>query len=1005
VTRRRRTLLSSGTSETDALAIAVRAYVPLPQSPKPGRKPRRNRDNASEWSLVFDTETATDAAQALRFGTYQVWKGAVLRQAGIFSEPSLSDEEKSTLAEYAATHGLKLMPTREFVESIFYGIAYEYRATIIGFNLPFDISRLAVNHGSARGKAMRGGFSFQLSEDRYKLRVQVKHLSARAALIQFTKPRRRFDTKGMRRRGLPQPVRRGTFIDVKTIAAALTSRSFSLGKLADFLETEHRKLATDDHGAPITPEYIGYAANDVQVTWECYQKLAAKFEEHKLTETRLSQILSEAGIGKGYLKQMGIQPWRALQADFPDWLIGIIISSYYGGRSEVHLRRVITQVLYCDFLSMYPTVCTLMGLFRFVIGKGVTWRDSTGETRRLLESVSLADLRDPETWRSLATLVKVIPDEDIFPLRAKYDGPQATIGLNHLTADFPLWFTLADCIAAKLLTGKAPRIIEALTFEPGEMQSGLNSIAIAGNPAFRIDPSRDDFYRRLIDLRSETKARLASASGAEAARLKSEEQALKIIANATSYGIFVEVNVSDLDEREQRQCFGPKGEPFAILTDKSEEPGRYFHPLLASLITGAARLMLAITETLAIQAGIDWAFCDTDSMALAKPEGMGREAFLEAAQSICDWFSPLNPYERKSRLLKVEDANLALDRRGSASHLADLFCLAISAKRYALFNLDAASGPIIRKASAHGLGHLLPPYSEAAAPSTIPAPRVPVADIGVARWQHDHWHQIILPHLEGHPDQVDLSYHPALTEPAASRYAATTPELLSWFRKWNEDRPYRGRVKPFNFLLAFQARPFHRSEAECPALQPGVSRRGRPRRSCLPKPIAPFDSDLKRASAACFDRETGKPVPPSQLKTYRQALAQYHLSPEPKFLGAEHLHAGPTRRRHVRATLIEHIGKEADRWEEQFHLGLDEDAQIEYGSDADLSDRILKELNKSKIEFSLRKLADISRISRNHISAFRKGQIELSPDQLRRISAAMLEFSRFTVYRPAAPGG
>ena len=50
--------------------------------------------------------------------------------------------------------------------------------------------------------------------------------------------------------------------------------------------------------------------------------------------------------------------------------MGIIMSTYYGGRSEVRFRRVrIAQVLYCDFLSMYPTVCTLMGLWRFVIAE------------------------------------------------------------------------------------------------------------------------------------------------------------------------------------------------------------------------------------------------------------------------------------------------------------------------------------------------------------------------------------------------------------------------------------------------------------------------------------------------------------------------------------------------------------------------------------------------------------------------------------------------------------
>src|ERR1700686_3370080 len=32
-------------------------------------------------------------------------------------------------------------------------------------------------------------------------------------------------------------------------------------------------------------------------------------------------------------------------------------------------------------LSMYPTVCTLMGLWRFVIAGGMSWKDTTDETR------------------------------------------------------------------------------------------------------------------------------------------------------------------------------------------------------------------------------------------------------------------------------------------------------------------------------------------------------------------------------------------------------------------------------------------------------------------------------------------------------------------------------------------------------------------------------------------------------------------------------------------------
>ena len=109
-----------------------------------------------------------------------------------------------------------------------------------------------------------------------------------------------------------------------------------------------------------------------------------------------------------------------------------------------------------------------------MIAERVTWRDTPAEARRFLASVDLLALQSQPTWRELAMLVRVQPTADIFPVRASYGGEeQATIGLNHLTAEQPLWFTLADCVAAKLLSGKAPEIVEAIGFAPGPMQAGL----------------------------------------------------------------------------------------------------------------------------------------------------------------------------------------------------------------------------------------------------------------------------------------------------------------------------------------------------------------------------------------------------------------------------------------------------------------------------------------------------------------------------------------------------
>src|SRR5690606_22891067 len=154
-----------------------------------------------------------------------------------------------------------------------------------------------------------------------------------------------------------------------------------------------------------------------------------------------------------------------------------------------------------------------------------------------------------------------------------------------------------DCIASKLQTGKSPRIVEAVSFAPGAaMQPDLRPINVSGNPQYRVDPGETDFFKRVIELRKDIQARMADASGDEREALETEQHALKICANSTSYGIWVQVNVETRADSSAVTVHGATGEPFTRLTDKAEKPGEYFHPLLASLITGAARLMLAITE-------------------------------------------------------------------------------------------------------------------------------------------------------------------------------------------------------------------------------------------------------------------------------------------------------------------------------------------------------------------------------------------------------------------------
>ena len=152
---------------------------------------------------------------------------------------------------------------------------------------------------------------------------------------------------------------------------------------------------------------------------------------------------------------------------------------------------------------------------------------------------------------------------------------------------------------------------------------------------------------------------------------------------------------------------------------------------------------------------------------------------------------------------------------------------------------------------------------------------------------------------------------------------------MAWFKAFNADRQYAGQVKPFNFLITFQARP----QLTLPEGEEWKPKRGRPRKPSPIRPVASFSRNIGEAAEAAFDRETGTRVEPSFLMTYAETLAQYHLRPESKFLRAEHIDRGRTERRHVIAAQILHIGKEANKWEEQYFLGSDDDAEIEYGID------------------------------------------------------------------------
>src|SRR6516225_624083 len=172
--------------------------------------------------------------------------------------------------------------------------------------------------------------------------------------------------------------------------------------------------------------------------------------------------------------------------------------AYIGGRVESRLRRILVPVVYVDFLSMYPTVNSLMGLWAFFTCERIETREVTAEVRRLVDEVDLERLFRREFWRELPVLCLVKPEGEVLPARGLYERTGAwQIGINPLTSRTPLWLPLADVIAAKLLGCSAPEILEAIRLVPVGRRAGLRPVRLLGE--IEIDPERDDFFQVVVE--------------------------------------------------------------------------------------------------------------------------------------------------------------------------------------------------------------------------------------------------------------------------------------------------------------------------------------------------------------------------------------------------------------------------------------------------------------------------------------------------------------------------
>jgi len=679
--------------------------------------------------MTIDTETTTDRYLNLTLGSclVQTKTSAGLREEWYLFYGDITNDKRKIIEDYGKDYNIIVMPVREFVNKVFFPYSYRMRCEVVGFNLPFDLSRLAIDYGIARNT--EDAFSLKLSEDKRNPRIRIQSIDQKRSFISFLNPLRKKRDKKFK-------AYRGYFVDLKTLTFALTDTQHTLDSACESFNV-NRKKHIEEHGK-ITQEYIDYNINDVKITAKLYESALQRYKMFNLQEEP-NRLYSPASIGKAYLRKMGIRPFIECNPDFPKEILGYAMSTYYGGRTEVRIRNIAIPVAYLDFTSMYPTVYSLLQLDKFLKANKINYlrdKESIDTVKAFLKSVKINDLQNKETWlkNEMHSIVKITPKEDILPIRMEYSKTAKNIGINYLTSEKGLWYTIQNVIASKILTGKEPEIVDAITFIPEGTQNGLKDVKISNITI----SAKDDFIRKLIEERMKVKK----------SDRKDKDQIqliLKIIANATSYGIYIEENSQSLDKEEDIDVYSVDN--FSCKTMKIEMQGQYFNPIMATLITASARLILAIAEKIANENGY-LAYCDTDSI-FVKPD---------IANEIQEFFRPLNPYSQEVDMFKIES-----DDNGET--LDNVMFYGISAKRYCLFDMNEEKINI-RKYSTHGLGHLR---------------GINGADV---------WRAILTNDFYEFTNNI-----------AVSQITISKPSILNRFKKMNQNKPYEKQIKPFNFML------------------------------------------------------------------------------------------------------------------------------------------------------------------------------------------------------------
>jgi hypothetical protein len=849
----------------------------------------RTADWRVERELIFypDDLPNTAVATLCKYVEERTWRRGARPRKEEDAEPELIWRQDAQLGVPVNGRNIKvqLLPLSDFLK-LFYCIAYEDRALIIGYNLPRVLARLASDWHEVKKGEYVGAWKLVLwtyqdpntgkrrPSAGWRPRIILKRVTPDVTFITFA------ERRGSRYRG--------EFLDLANLAHALTGRHWTLvDALSTFTgETVERHR---DCGQ-ITPDQIDYGRRDAHATVQLAGSLVSLFDRlHPVSRSRPGGFVSEArlfspgGLARAYFTAARISP-----PVVPNDRLGPCCAASLGGWAEVQVRGRI-PVMLGDFRREYQMLFLLQGLQELLTAERLEFVEDTAAVRDFVNNFSPDALFRPETYPKLNVLCWIKPEGEVLIKRAAFKTASLSGSDRFVMArgprygNQPVCAYLADVIAAKLpQNSKAPEIIRAERIVPIGHQA-LRRTRLVGGAVF--DPRKHQFARILVEEGERCDQGHGNYADLPANIRKEIVRGIKAIGNIACFGALSETRSADLlPGRREEVTLLSDTEPVRAAVVHPEEPGPFACPPIAGLVSATGRLLLAAVHYAVERRGGIVAAGDTDGAHIVSTEKGGTVCVdsrgadfydggpaqpvhalsLAEVAEVAALFDPLNPFDRTllpGSPLRVKGASEGLF---------------ISAKRYALTGPD--DNFIDRKESI--LGMLQPPF---------------------AGWIDDAWRTI------GEIwDGRSLTPRPWFDLPAMRQLSVTSPAHA---------RQIKGlpRLRPWNSVLVASA----------------VGRNARDTGPSSALVVAAFEQDPERWATLDWQfAESGKPLPLARpdadgvrwrLVTLREFLSTYARHPIPEMLAPDGSPCGPftrgvLRRRPTRDGELWLILKEAAVW-------------------------------------------------------------------------------------------